>query len=579
MAISFSHLRLVAVALCAICLRTESYAADEAPYPRSVTFTAFPELKSHEFSRGEEVRILVLPELPPDAPRLRKVRHAQATAGLLYLAQIGEVIRCGAWNTSFLNDAILMAVEAYTVAAEVEDSAPDRVRWYEERVRVLKSLERFIESRVEMGTEAPHDLLFTRFFRYQAEADLLRLKDEIARDGNAKSRPLVTKSLEAFFRDTKEPTYTAFPEFQPPPGPGDPGGKNDPFAEKKDDPWTGLPELATDAAPLRKIQIALACAGLSHQFCINEIIRIGSWADMWSVYVAAAANLLNTTLAITELEQIANRMPWYERAVVHMKYYERAIKRRVSIGSVAPHTANLLIFRRLEAEARLLQLKDEITKSGAKPTPPGKRTAINREIIRANSPEIPYTAFPELKPPTIELQENKDPHSNRYPGYVEKNTAPLPPLPTLMANDSPLRKVLLAQVREGLAYLAYMKEIISIGSWNQTFFPQYLRITNDVFRVAAELEPAKRMPWYETRIRRLKAVEQFMLMRVKKGTAPPHALDLASFVRLQAEVDLLKLKAEVEPVRQPLAAPICQPVYCPPACICRPRILPRLFRR
>ena len=144
--------------------------------------------------------------------------------------------------------------------------------------------------------------------------------------------------------------------------------------------------------------------------------------------------------------------------------------------------------------------------------------------IKGERPD--YTAFPDLKPAGIEL----------------------PPLPAVAADAPPLRKVQYEQAQAGLAYLAHTKEVIRVGNWDKSFFREYLLMSEETFRVAAELEdkPAKRVPWYEARVRGLKEFEQFTELRVRSGTEPPQGLPAARFARLQAEADLLKLKAEVE---------------------------------
>jgi len=313
---------------------------------------------------------------------------------------------------------------------------------------------------------------------------------------------------------------------------------------------------------------------------MSEVIRIGS-SSWWNTYTNAYTKMLEPILAVVDLDEPANRVVGYERAVTVMKSYECVTQIHINNGTAPPLALEFVSFRRLKAEARLLQLKDQIAKSGAKPTPPGKRMLIDMDPP-LNARKLPDTAFPELKSPAFESREIKGSDGSTYSVDVEKDVIPLPALPDLPTGASPIRKVRLAQIREGLAFIDATKHYISTGSWSQLNFAEYLQIANEVFRVAAEFEdiPVKRLAWYEARVRQLKGIEHFMQRRVKHGTAPPQDLDMASFVRLQGEIDLLKLKAEVEPVRQPLAAPICQPVYCPPACICpRPRILPRLFRR
>lgn len=169
------------------------------------------------------------------------------------------------------------------------------------------------------------------------------------------------------------------------------------------------------------------------------------------------------------------------------------------------------------------------------------------------------TAFPDLKPRIPDEKYNVP-------------DLPLPPFPVLAADAPMLRKVQYEQLREGLSYLYRVETRIQLGAFDQGSFREYLLMTEVVFRAAAELEdtPAKRVPWYETRVRILKELERFTKLRVDLGGAPPQDLHSARFARLQAEADLLKLKAEAEKAVPAVVAPVvCAPVAVPP----------RLFRR
>ena len=64
--------------------------------------------------------------------------------------------------------------DAYRAAAAGEPDAARR-GLAEERVRVLKELERQTAARVAAGTDPPADLAFARFHRLAAEGDLLAL--------------------------------------------------------------------------------------------------------------------------------------------------------------------------------------------------------------------------------------------------------------------------------------------------------------------------------------------------------------------------------------------------------------------
>ena len=125
----------------------------------------------------------------------------------------------------------------------------------------------------------------------------------------------------------------------------------------------------------------------------------------------------------------------------------------------------------------------------------------------------------------------------------------LPALHAVAADAPPLRKVQLEQVEEraGLHHCR-CKELIRLGVWIPADFRLFAEVATDTYRLAAELEekPANRVPWYEVRVRQLKEVEDLIDRSVRVGSAAPQILHYARFQRLQAEADLLKLKAEVE---------------------------------
>lgn len=138
MATSFSYARLLAIVVSVLYFPATCHAADVAPSPRPVPFTAFPTLKAYE---PAEDRWFALPALAPDASPLRKVRHAQATAAFLYLAKEQEMIREGVWYAHDLLNTLCMTREAFRRAAEMENTLANRLPWYEERVRAMNSLE------------------------------------------------------------------------------------------------------------------------------------------------------------------------------------------------------------------------------------------------------------------------------------------------------------------------------------------------------------------------------------------------------------------------------------------------------
>jgi hypothetical protein len=151
---------------------------------------------------------------------------------------------------------------------------------------------------------------------------------------------------------------------------------------------------------------------------------------------------------------------------------------------------------------------------------------------KAQKDQGSYTAFPDIKPGTGD----------------KKDDVALPPLPAVAADAPPLRKVQFEQLKEGLDFLRKSEEIMRLGAGDVAMLRDYAYVASDVYRLAADLEdkPARRVPWYEARVRKLKEFETSVERGWRRGVMPSQALNVARFQRLQAEADLLRLKEEVE---------------------------------
>jgi hypothetical protein len=134
----------------------------------------------------------------------------------------------------------------------------------------------------------------------------------------------------------------------------------------------------------------------------------------------------------------------------------------------------------------------------------------------------------------------------------DKGTDGMPPPPAIAADASPLRKAQLELVREGLAYIKRCKDLIRADAWVPSDFRKFADVLTETCRVAAELEEksANRVPWFESRVRQMKEVEDLIDRSVRSGNLAPQELTLVRFQRLQAEVDLLKIKAEMEKAKE-----------------------------
>jgi hypothetical protein len=184
------------------------------------------------------------------------------------------------------------------------------------------------------------------------------------------------------------------------------------------------------------------------------------------------------------------------------------------------------------------QMKEPSPPPGwARESPPARR-----------DPDPNYTAFPDLKAPKVE-KEVKGPGGIPRTKLVEIDPIALPPLPAAAADSPALRKVRVEQLHAGLAYLALAKDAMRRGMFTSKaqLNLDHVQMVGDVYLVGAGLEesPARRVPWYEARVRKFKELEQYISNRGQYGNDSRQQLYRARFRRLGAEADLLELNAKV----------------------------------
>ncbi|MBX9622230.1 MAG: hypothetical protein K2X82_00290 [Gemmataceae bacterium] len=117
--------------------------------------------------------------IPADAPPLTKVRIAQVNEGVAYVISTQRLIEQGQFRSTEYFGFLKMAVEVFRAWAELEPTPAGKVGAYEDRVVVMKLAERFAVARVQAGTDPPQLLHESRFWRLQAEKELLLLQDEL----------------------------------------------------------------------------------------------------------------------------------------------------------------------------------------------------------------------------------------------------------------------------------------------------------------------------------------------------------------------------------------------------------------
>jgi hypothetical protein len=544
----------------------------------------------------------MLPPLPANPPPLRKISHEQAREGLVHLALVSSVTDRDFWELNLFFERIVVTFEAYQVAAELEDTLANRVPWYEERVRTLKELERLTERRVQNITEALHRSNFVRFYRLRAEFELLRLKAEVARKGERTSRALALKKGEEYLRENGYPLnvkkndepvlaktyFTAFPDLKPPTyerkAITKPDGTPGFVVEEKDVlRFPRLPVLPDNSPALRKLRHEQVLEGFAYlqsgsvRFPFSDI----PWPVLSLRYWTTAADACRTAAKLEP--RLLDQVPWYEARVRAMKLGELAIENHVRIGAASPRYIHLFRFHRLHIEADLLRLKDELSKAGPATEPAPLREAVGFKILDETGSQKPrphYTVFPELKPRTIERVEVEDPNGTTRLFRRDKDVVPLPALPRIEPHSPLALKVRIEQIQEGLQHLDRLRELALSGKFDQDCFIEYLHMATEVYRIAAELDdtPAKRVPWYEARIRTLKDIEKFIDTRVQLGNSPPLQINATRIKRLSAEAELLILKDEIEAsARSANPIVLCSP--CPSVCTRSRGLFPRLFHR
>jgi hypothetical protein len=462
--------------------------------------------------------------VPADAPLLRKVKLAQLNDGAVYLITTRKVIRIGKWTPQDCAELLRMVSDVYPVGAELADDPAEKVGWHEDRVVAFKWIERFTEARVNAGTDPPQMINLVRFYRLQAEADLILVKDQLPKapvpPGPAGKAPPDGKSEPADF--------TAFPDLRVPldkNGFADLGMALGRFAR-------GYPRPVPVDAPLpRKVKLAQLNHCARYVGDTLKVIQIGKWTPSDLASLIQFAEVACRTAA--ELaDDPAEKVGWYQDRVVLLKYVELFSEARVHAMSDPPQELNLARFRRLQAEADLILLKDQLPKGAPPPGPAGKAPSDGK------SEPADFTAFPDLRAPVG--KDGRPPDLEMVLGRPAKGyPKPIP------ADAPPLRQVRLARVNEGAVYVQRTREVMGIGPWTLSDSLRLMVVSTDVYKAGAELtdDPAEKAGWYEDRVVVFKDFERFTEARVQAGTDPPQDLSRTRFWRLQAEADLLEVKA------------------------------------
>jgi hypothetical protein len=114
--------------------------------------------------------------IPANAAALAKVRTAQVNESVGYFR--GIVPRFGLTEAEgdFLPEMLHVSNDLFRVAVAAEPTAAGKQGLFEDRVALFKYFERVTQSKVDAGASPPHRLNLARFYRLQAEAELILIQ-------------------------------------------------------------------------------------------------------------------------------------------------------------------------------------------------------------------------------------------------------------------------------------------------------------------------------------------------------------------------------------------------------------------
>ena len=177
--------RIVALGL--VVAAASGHGQPPAAAPPAEPYTAFPKLTAppagFDLPKRVADRLALGKQVPADAPPLTKVRVAQVEEGVRAITMTRTRIQLGQFTSADYTNYMRLIAEVFRVQAELEPVAAGKVAAYEDRVVVMKEVERFATIRVNAGTDPPQTLHEARFWRLQAEKELLLLQEELAKGG------------------------------------------------------------------------------------------------------------------------------------------------------------------------------------------------------------------------------------------------------------------------------------------------------------------------------------------------------------------------------------------------------------
>jgi hypothetical protein len=117
------------------------------------------------------------------------------------------------------------------------------------------------------------------------------------------------------------------------------------------------------------------------------------------------------------------------------------------------------------------------------------------------------------------------------------------------AKDSELIKLQKDRARERALYIEKNRLVMNVtGTWSAIYFGAYMQELRSLWENLAELttDPDQKLKCAEGRVEFAKEFEEYIKVRVRAGADPTQNLNAAKAARIDAEVDLLKLKQSLK---------------------------------
>ncbi len=153
--------------------------------PSVFTDSAFPKLRPVKDKDLETyLRTVAAPiiketavNLPKKLSALERLRFEQAQEGFRAIAKMIKLIAEGKWEPDLFPVYSNVTANIYMVAAELQPTNKGKLRCYEAQLVFANMMEKFIRDRVKLKSDPSQESDSARFYRLEAEAQLLKEMD------------------------------------------------------------------------------------------------------------------------------------------------------------------------------------------------------------------------------------------------------------------------------------------------------------------------------------------------------------------------------------------------------------------